>query len=502
MPNTTITPLVGSLVTARFTPIVKLAPASPNLTPAVTALGLSVAPPQQFLSIGSRLQVQTTPPLPGITAVGQINVALAALAGSTKAIVASAATVDLGASTSLYVEISGNVSISSFGNNTFLLQDQFKILNFTGTPTIVFGASTIITATGQNILVQPGDTAIVTWVGPGATWKILAYWPAQPTVGLFSPTGRLTLTTTTPILSSSVLAAATIFYTPYPGLPGATAPAVGLWVPSYNGTVTQMINLGGEHSITLDSNSGHAGFHSLGGLFDVFWDDVNQRLCTSAAWASTTARTIALEYKNGFLTNAAGMATKFDTSATRFTVPRNRGLYLGTFVATANGQTGMDISPIPVVGGNNTILGLYNAYNKTPTLGICEDATTTWTYASATWRAANGSSLNAISWVDGLGDVMVDAEYSVLAGSVVSTQVLVGINQNTAVGNPAHTAGTTTTANRFNQLDSRTMFNPLLGYNSIVAMESDAGGTNAATFFGSGFTGGTQNMRLMAELNI
>lgn len=221
------------------------------------------------------------------------------------------------------------------------------------------------------------------------------------------PQGRLTLTTATPVLSSDVTTAGTIFYTPYKGL----------FFPLYDGVGTVLASIGAELSLVLDSNSGHTGYQQSGKNFDLFLvNDVGTiRLVSGPAWSSDTARATALEYKNGFRCNAASMTAKFDTSASTLTIAQDRGILVGTVRMSADGVTKWVANPAAAAGGGNCQLLLRNAYNRLPAVAISRDSTDTWTYATATWRAANGNNSNRVTAVFDDNDEVVRATYAAIA---------------------------------------------------------------------------------------
>lgn len=123
------------------------------------------------------LPISTTPPLPGATLAAAVNNAIRSLAGSPKGTIASAPTTDIGSVDSLFVEVSGVVTITGFGSNAALIQDQFKWVRFTGALRVTFNAVSLITPTGLDILTQPGDMLFLSYLGAG-NWKALAYLPA------------------------------------------------------------------------------------------------------------------------------------------------------------------------------------------------------------------------------------------------------------------------------------------------------------------------------------
>ena len=84
--------------------------------------------------------------------------------------VVSAATTDIGAAASLRVDISGVVTITSFGTST----NKFRMVRFTGALLLTHNATTLILPGAANITTVAGDTAIATSDGSG-NWRVRHY---------------------------------------------------------------------------------------------------------------------------------------------------------------------------------------------------------------------------------------------------------------------------------------------------------------------------------------
>jgi hypothetical protein len=286
---------------------------------------------------------------------------------------------------------------------------------------------------------------------------------------LTAPQGRLTLTSATPVMTADATAQATVFYDSF----------VGSQVPISGSMITIPSN---EASLVLDAT------HDLSGsLYDVF--AINSSglvLCSGPAWTSTSARgtgagTTELQLSNGVWTNKNSLTNCWNNSVDKGPISANQGTYLGTFKATANGQTGMQFTPAAAAGGSNSILGLYNAYNQRPLLSTSRDNTATWTYTTATWRAANNNNNNRISFVDGLGQSYIDSAYTVLiSNNAIAQSGVVGIDLNSTTATPFIsnlTFGVSVTA----FVPGR--FDPVLGLQFVQAMEYSTGSTT--TFQGT-----------------
>lgn len=111
--------------------------------------------------------------------------------------IASASTTDIGSTGSHTIAISGSATINSLGNSASLDAPIFCI-RFTSGPVLV-QSSTLITPSGANITVNPGDACIAEYLG-SATWKILIYQSTAFASGFAvkaAPTSRASTTSIT-----------------------------------------------------------------------------------------------------------------------------------------------------------------------------------------------------------------------------------------------------------------------------------------------------------------
>lgn len=251
-------------------------------------------------------------------------------------------------------------------------------------------------------------------------------------VGVPFPQGRLTLTAGVPILSTDVLNATALYY----------SPLIGDVVPLWDGTewtvksfVGGPYDTSGSASLTLDANAANPQYHQTGKVFDVFLFTIVGVLYmgTGPAWPTVTARgagpgTSELEMLHGKWVNKQAIDLKFENTLGGIsTVSANRATYVGTFATSANGQTEMSFKPTPTIGGCANKLYVYNAYNQVEMHALSREAANSWTYATATVRAANNSNANRISFVQGLGGGRVSGRYSTYAKWSVSTGAVVGV---------------------------------------------------------------------------
>ncbi|HEU0117856.1 MAG TPA: hypothetical protein VFR09_04410, partial [Alphaproteobacteria bacterium] len=143
------------------------------------------------------------------------------------------------------------------------------------------------------------------------------------------PQGRLTLTSNTPVMTSDVIGANTIYYTDY----------VGDYVYNYVSSAWTANTIGGQLTLNLDENSGDTGYHQSGKIFDVFatLNGGSLVLCTGPAWSSDTSRgtgtgTTQISLQNGIWVNTNSMTCRFgNSSGNTLTAAVGAATYLGSF---------------------------------------------------------------------------------------------------------------------------------------------------------------------------
>lgn len=326
---------------------------------------------------------------------------------------------------------------------------------------------------------------------------VTAVWTAlnqASAAALPPPQGRLTLTTGTPVMPSSVSAAAAIYYTPH----------VGNLVPIYNGAtfVSQTFS-----ELTLSLHSSHA----TSTLYDIFVFNNSGvlTLVTGPAWATSTAgsgdrgtgsTTAELTRVNGYDLNAVAITGR--NGATTYSVGANLATYLGTMLVDS-GSAGQVSYLIDY--GQSRRIGLYNEFNQVPVTAKCGDATTSWTYASTTVRPSNNSTSNAITFILGAARQRVLAEFvqyseSQNAGTADQSRTIgIGFNSTTAasgkVGKSRIIYGAGGGTNGVD-LVARHAASPAIGAHVITALE--AATTNATNTFLGGEDDMLMTLRLMA----
>jgi hypothetical protein len=287
-----------------------------------------------------------------------------------------------------------------------------------------------------------------------------------------APQGRLTLATATPVLTSDQTAKTTIYYTPF----------VGCAAPFWDGVDWTLASLA-ELSLALDSNSGHTGYHQSGKNFDLFLDynGGTPRLVSGPAWTDDTTRADALARLNGLWVNNASIVVRFGTaSGDTATIAANLLTYVGSFRASANGQTEFTIAPAAAAGGTNNKLYLWNAYNRVPVAAMCRESADSWTYGTASWRSANNSTSFRIAYIVGLAEDPVEATYHGHINNATNQALIgVGIDSTSAFsGFPGANGGAAVA------VSVKGVYRgvPGLGFHYAQAIEYTTGGTT--TFYG------------------
>jgi hypothetical protein len=306
-----------------------------------------------------------------------------------------------------------------------------------------------------------------------ATTALAQYSPSQ---------WRLTLQSNTPVMTSDVVNTNTIYYTPYLG----TA-----WAWGSGTTETYYTLSGGQFYLYLTGTN-----NPQGHIYDIFLIDSSNNgdggsgwgLCTGPAWASLTSRgsgsgSTAIQLTNqGLWMNANGGWSCYNDGYNYGTsTSANTVLYVGSVYTTAAGETSVQFTPIAGAGGSGTIIGLWNAYNRVRVTASSTDSNSSWTYSTSSWRDADGSASNSITWLDGLGQTSISAAYdSTGSNSSATGQVNIGIGIND-INTPAINAQVQSTT-AILTMHSATISSPILGLNVANALERVSSGTE--TFYG------------------
>lgn len=195
---------------------------------------------------------------------------------------------------------------------------------------------------------------------------------------------RLSLTSLTPVTTSDVTGATTIYCTPYKGNQ----------IALYNGA-TWVTRTSAEFSLAL-------GTLTASKPYDVFcYDNAGTPTLEFLAWTNDTTRATALAYQDGVLVKSG--------------TPTRR--YLGTFYTTATTTTEDSVA--------NRYLWNYYSRVKRPMKRV--ESTASWNYTTATYRQANGSTSNQLNFVIGVNEDQVEASVAAMASNS-SAQVYAGVS--------------------------------------------------------------------------
>jgi hypothetical protein len=306
------------------------------------------------------------------------------------------------------------------------------------------------------------------------------------------PQGRITLTSGSPVMASTVTAATTIYYAPFVGI-YVPVNVAGTFSPyPITSSDTDAVGL----SIVLGAN------WATNSIYDVFvaLDGSTLRLATGPDWSAgavagsntigsssrgTGAGSTELQIFRGLLTNKNSMTLRYANAST-FTAAANEATYLGTVRTGSAGQVSFTYGSV-AAGGGTANLFVWNAYNQVPITTVVTDGTSSWTYSTATIRASNNSSSNRINFLQGLAQGGIDASLNQLVRipAVVSAFARIGValNSTTTLDRTGQSTNNTTTGVADNPAAVRMAYAPQLGANYISSNEI-GDGTNTATFFG------------------
>lgn len=209
--------------------------------------------------------------------------------------------------------------------------------------------------------------------------------------------GRLTLTSGTAVTTGDVLAAETLYWTPYKGNR----------VALYDGSTLWNVLTFTELSIDVPDATG---------VYDVFvYNNSGTAALELTAWTNDTTRATALTTQNGVLVKTGATTRR----------------YLGTFYSTIAGNGQIEDSVA------NRFL--WNYYNRVRRRMVITESTDTWPYTLATWRQANANAVNQLNFVIGVAEELVTASvYGVASNSGGNTIAAVGIGVDVTNANNAN----------------------------------------------------------------
>lgn len=292
-----------------------------------------------------------------------------------------------------------------------------------------------VALTGQEI--QANDIVVAVYDGTQYQMTAPTSTTGPPTMG-----GRLVPTNaacanTPSIVYTTIAAVTSVCYVPYLAGVGNL-----VWINGANYTYAPL---------TLSLNAAH---QTTANDYDVF-AVVNGGAAAICAggnqWTNNTTRNDAISLNaNGIYQNTNTLTNCWNGTTNFGPITAGGATYLGSLIATANGQTQWSITPAQVAGGTNNVLGVYNAYNQVKVTAHIWDSTSSYVENSGAAGASNRvnntattgcstpgvGSCNEVTWIDGLGTAG--------SGSIV-VNVYTGLTYGPP-GNAATITGGTTSA--------------------------------------------------------
>lgn len=287
-----------------------------------------------------------------------------------------------------------------------------------------------------------------------------------PQIAYFPPQGRLTLTSLTPVMGTSVAAATTVIYTPY----------TGNMVPMFNGSNMVPIVVAEISQATTDTTQSPAAVAASSCYDNFVWNPSSPKLSRGPVWTNETTRSAgtALTLTDGIFLNSVAITNGPGALA---------GTYVGTFCSNASSTVDYIFGTI-ASGGGMASFDLWNAYNRVPVDTVVGDSTSSWTYSvSSVWRAANGNATMRINAVRGLNVDGITASYNALMepGASTISSVGIGVSATTSFNG---TTGSTSIAGGF--ISQSAHFSGLMGLGlTFVSANEFNNTTTASTFFGN-----------------
>jgi len=188
--------------------------------------------------------------------------------------------------------------------------------------------------------------------------------------------GRLTLTSGTPVTTSDVTAATTIYFTPYKGNR----------IALYDGTNWSLYSFT-ERSLTVPSTTNTN--------YDIFiYDNAGTLTLEAVAWTNDTTRATVLVLQDGVYVKSGATARR----------------YLGSFRTTGtSGQTEDS-------GDRGSLTEckryVWNYYNRAPRRIRIIDSTDSWSYSTNTYRSWDNNNANRVSFLIGVSEDLVFLDFT------------------------------------------------------------------------------------------
>jgi len=256
--------------------------------------------------------------------------------------------------------------------------------------------------------------------------------------------GRLTLTGGTPITTSDVTAATTLYFTPFQGNQ----------VALFNGSSWTFFAFS-ERNLSLSglvANRNH----------DIFlYDNAGTLTLEAVAWTNDTTRSTVLALQDGIYVKSGATARR----------------YLGTLRTTNAGQTEDSVKKRFV----------YNEANPVARKLVIKETASSWTYSTAAWRAANNNTANRVEVVVGnIGSIIdINLACRMDGGGAGSNQSIAYDTTTSAIGDLFMTC------NNNGNISAHLVHNPAIGYHYYQWVENGRG--SSSTYYGTAGADGWQS---------
>lgn len=261
---------------------------------------------------------------------------------------------------------------------------------------------------------------------------------------------RLTLVSGTPVMTTTQSAKTTLYLTPYKGN------CLSLYTSSVWTFYTSA-----EMSLSLSGYTANKNY-------DIWvYDSSGTPTMDSTVWTNDTTRATALATQNGVYVKSGDASRR----------------YVGTIrINSSGGQCDWKYGSA-AAGGGAADFGVWNYNNRVSVATAVKDTTDSWTYGTATWRAVNNSATNRVSFVTGVAEDSVNAEYLAISLSNGSVYASTGIALNAT-----NTFDVTGSFNSISTHAQSTYYvgTPAAGYNYLQATEYATGAN--ITYYGDAGT--------------
>lgn len=253
--------------------------------------------------------------------------------------------------------------------------------------------------------------------------------------------GRLTLTSGTPVTTADVTAATTLYFTPYKGNT----------ISLYDGSSSWVTLSFSELSLAVPATTSQ--------MYDIFaYNNSGVVAIEALAWTSDTARATAIALQNGILVKSGATTRR----------------YLGSMrTTTVSGQTEDSLLKRYVWNRDHQVMRRMQRY----------ESAATWAYTSDTVRQANGSTSNQVDFIIGYEENPIEMFLQcTVYGSTAGTEqrVSFGLDSITAFSSDANSSFASSTGG---YIQISAFYN---GYSGVGKhyLSWLEGGAAAATFFG------------------